>query len=233
MTTIADEDHGASSVIDMTEPSDDAEHERANEMIAESSLPPTNPNVKRSALVIVKSEPSSKRPKTSHAGEVNGVVGACAATDEAESSLLVAAMPDPCDSRGNSVGDKNPLRTFNNGETNNDNDDDDVMVVEAPAKILVPIHMAAGGWKTTGDDELQMMGYANPVLLPHLRPYCSEQLTAFCPLSGFTFTNEARTIPPWAMMGYDTNADICNLCYCYVCDKPAKDCQVCVIDTQV
>jgi hypothetical protein len=130
----------------------------------------------------------------------------------------VAAMPDPCDSRGNSVGNKK-------GKTNDDNDDD-AMVVEAPAKILVPIHMAAAGLKTTGDDELQMMGYANPVLLPHLRPYCTEQQTAFCPLSGFTFTNEARTIPPWAMMGYDTNADICDFCYCYVCDKPAKDCQV-------
>jgi hypothetical protein len=45
-------------------------------------------------------------------------------------------------------------------------------------------------------------------------------------LSNFRFNGKSRYIPPWATIGKDGNQANCDLCYCYVCDKPAKDCQV-------
>jgi hypothetical protein len=62
---------------------------------------------------------------------------------------------------------------------------------------------------------------------PHLRRDC-HNVTRFVTLSNIRFRGNSRYIPPWALIGKDGNAEMCNLCQCYVCGKPAKDCPVCV-----
>ncbi len=66
---------------------------------------------------------------------------------------------------------------------------------------------------------------ADPVHPSHFRQSCNE--TKFIALSNFRFKGKSRYIPPWAMIGKDGNVEMCDFCHCYVCDKPAKECQVC------
>jgi hypothetical protein len=92
--------------------------------------------------------------------------------------------------------------------------DDCATAVESPAAIAFPATSAASGEMKT------MAGQTH-----HFRHHCKKK--SFVPLTEFVFKCEARYIPRWAMIGKDGNAEICNQCYCFVCDKPAKDCEVC------
>lgn len=56
-----------------------------------------------------------------------------------------------------------------------------------------------------GDEELQIVGTANEQRFPHSRQDCLE----------FRYTADNDN---------HSNAQFCKLCYCYVCDKPASEC---------
>jgi hypothetical protein len=68
--------------------------------------------------------------------------------------------------------------------------------------------------------------------LPHYRHDCTVKPFASVSNNGngwhrnFSMRGKSLFIPPWAMRGKEQNAEMCDLCQCYVCDKPAKECQV-------
>jgi len=55
------------------------------------------------------------------------------------------------------------------------------------------------------DADVQMVGVVNEVKLPHMRQHCTKH--KFVPNSTIS------------------NSKFCNLCYCFVCDVPAKECK--------
>ncbi len=118
-------------------------------------------------------------------------------------------------------------------------DDDAVMIVDAPTKTMctvgpnnatLPHDPTTTTTTTTMEDGVEMIGYANATRLPHHRQHCTET-TKYVPLPDIRYRGESFYIPPWAMDGTHGNAEFCDFCYCYVCDKPAKDCQVRVSTT--
>ncbi|CAM9800879.1 unnamed protein product [Chrysoparadoxa australica] len=79
--------------------------------------------------------------------------------------------------------------------------DDSCMVVDAPTPAEVPTTGAATSQDEDGD-ECMVVGGTAAVSLPHLRCHCTE----------YPFDKpEERT-------------KACDCCYCYLCDKPTKEC---------
>jgi len=70
------------------------------------------------------------------------------------------------------------------------------------------------------DDEIQIVGGKNIVNLPHSRQHCIHCRFDPSPIDGdklFFFSQRKAII--------DKNKETCPACYCYVCDKPAAECQ--------
>jgi hypothetical protein len=92
---------------------------------------------------------------------------------------------------------------------------DDVEVVEASTRAIAPaetIHNAANDWD---DDDVVMVGTINEMRLPHMRHDCVK----------FKFNQNPTN-------RHDIRAknwEHCDLCYCYVCDVPVKECKVSTI----
>jgi hypothetical protein len=79
----------------------------------------------------------------------------------------------------------------------------DVEVVErAPAVV----YTSREGGETNDDDEIQLVGTVNEQKLPHMRPHCLEHVYQ-------------------SSTGIHQNQRFCDLCYCYVCDVKASDCE--------
>ncbi len=121
--------------------------------------------------------------------------------------------------------------TLDDGDTNhNDNDDDDddsaVEIIDAPSfreqqHQLAKAAAASASTTNNGgdqdsDEELQCVGTANETKLPHNRQDCLE----------FRYNNSSNTTNSSSCCADTTviNAKFCQLCYCYVCDKPASEC---------
>jgi hypothetical protein len=64
------------------------------------------------------------------------------------------------------------------------------------------------------DDEVMVVGHINHVELPHLRQHCTV----------FPFDDTPDVYDVYAQSVVTVNMQSCPLCYCYVCDCPAKDC---------
>ena len=61
----------------------------------------------------------------------------------------------------------------------------------------------------------------------HLRRHCTERPFVYLPFFEHKASGrQIRYIPPWATRGAEGNAKVCDLCYCYVCDAPVKECRV-------
>lgn len=105
----------------------------------------------------------------------------------------------------------------NNNVADIDNDDDVVIVDPSSIKDDVqPIQEDL-------NDEVQAVGEKNAVHLPHLRQHCTK----------FQFTQDfgrdfisARTTAERDKIrkAGDLNKKYCDLCYCFVCDKPVSEC---------
>ncbi len=110
-------------------------------------------------------------------------------------------------------------------------DDDCVMLAEAPQQqmTLCPEQAttasSTGNLKRGDDDDIELVGCKNQCRFPHLRQHCIDK--PFAPASPY-FVNGflvCMTSPSPSLQG-GKNVEMCDLCYCYICDKPAKDCQV-------
>lgn len=86
-----------------------------------------------------------------------------------------------------------------------DNDDDEVEIVDPPPKVTpVKSDRCAQSDADVGDDDVQVTG-TTATSLPHMRPHCTKY-----PLDiGMT----------------PSNSQACELCYCYVCDAPFRECE--------
>jgi hypothetical protein len=118
----------------------------------------------------------------------------------------------------------------NDYDDNQNDDDDDAMMVE-PLSTKSP----AGSnprevTKTTHstrkeEEEAETTTETRPT---HLREFCTEK--PFVPLPETRYIGNDHQdlfIPPWATTcGTEQNVEFCDLCYCFVCNKPAKECQV-------
>ena len=79
-------------------------------------------------------------------------------------------------------------------------DYEDVQVIDAPVAVV-----AAAASASSRDTDIELVGTVNEQKLPHMRPHCLEER--------FDANSSTKS------MKY------CSLCYCYVCDIPAQDCQ--------
>ena len=97
-----------------------------------------------------------------------------------------------------------------------DNDGDDVVeVVDGEPRRARPGAASARPTTATateddGDEELEIVGTHNEQRLPHNRQDCLE--CRYVPAGDDTRAD-------------DSNARYCGLCYCYVCDRPAFECE--------
>ncbi len=90
-------------------------------------------------------------------------------------------------------------------------DSEGVEVVEATAPVLAAATMVPEQAKNTATDkDVVVEGVLNETRLPHMRQHCTR-----CPFNFHSVTSSRR----------ETNSSSCDLCYCYVCDCPVKDCK--------
>lgn len=88
-------------------------------------------------------------------------------------------------------------------------DDDDIQVVEKASLSAFQSDV-----KTTGDEEVQLVGFIGDKL-PHVRCHCPDNKFVNCSVHSPNHIVRAAL---------ESNQKTCTLCYCYVCDKPASDC---------
>lgn len=112
-----------------------------------------------------------------------------------------------------------------------ENDDKDNVETVEPARPVVAMVCPVATSKETStatSDDIEMAGVANQTRLPHhLRAHCTEHSFVQLPVDVELPGNNVY-IPPWTTKGAEGNVAFCDLCYCYVCDKPAKECKVCI-----
>lgn len=85
---------------------------------------------------------------------------------------------------------------------------DDVEIVDVPAAKIA----AEESLTNDTDGDVVMVGTINETILPHMRPHCTK----------FKFQPNPNNRSNVRV----SNALHCDLCYCYVCDKPVKECEV-------
>eukprot|EP00978_Attheya_sp_CCMP212_P006733 scaffold15609_cov55-Attheya_sp.AAC.2 len=95
--------------------------------------------------------------------------------------------------------------------------DDEVQIVDRPASWIVtpekPREKSSGLYDADTEDEeddVKVVGTVNALQLPHMRCHCTT--APFCEI-GILSTAQK-----------EMNANACDLCYCYVCDVPVKEC---------
>jgi len=101
---------------------------------------------------------------------------------------------------------------------------DGLEIVDQPPVVL-PIATGVASplaSATDGDEEIQIVGGMNIVNLPHSRQHCTH-----CKFDPTRF--DGRLL--YKRETIDKNKEVCSQCYCYVCDKPAKECQSWFSDT--
>lgn len=94
-------------------------------------------------------------------------------------------------------------------------EDDGLEIVDAPVAASAEAASMPASAADEAEEEIQMVGGKNLVNLPHTRQNCTQN--QFDPaLYNLAFSFKRETI--------DKNKETCEQCYCYVCDKPATEC---------
>jgi hypothetical protein len=88
---------------------------------------------------------------------------------------------------------------------------EDVEVAEPIKNAMVPVAQKP----TASDEDVVVVGAANQLRLPHMRQHCTEFKFDPTPADITGRYNQATLV---------ANSKACDLCYCYVCDLPVKDC---------
>jgi hypothetical protein len=92
--------------------------------------------------------------------------------------------------------------------------DDEIEIVDA-SEVAVNVVQVVHKNATDEDDEVIVVGHVNHVELPHLRQHCTA----------FPFDEDTPDVHDvYAQSVVTVNVQSCPLCYCYVCDRPVKDC---------
>ncbi len=105
---------------------------------------------------------------------------------------------------------------------NNNTDNDEVEIIEPGAP---EIHAATAQAASTNDDDIELVGTANETRLPHMRQHCPDnKFVQDVVALNRQRTNLAVGKGRQVDEGKTGNASFCDLCYCFVCDKPAKEC---------
>jgi hypothetical protein len=107
----------------------------------------------------------------------------------------------------------NPVDIEDSPLFNVDNSDDEIEIVDASEAAVNMVQVVQKN-ATGDDDEVMVVGHVNHVELPHLRQHCT----------GFLFDDTPDVYDVYAQSVVTVNVQSCPLCYCYVCDCPAKDC---------
>jgi hypothetical protein len=125
----------------------------------------------------------------------------------------------------NSKSKKTDAAALTRLEENDDDDDIQLvdaphMVLEEPPKYVPPFASMPGHMKEADqdkEDEIAVVGTRHPrVRLPHMRQHCT--IHPFC-VSGTKILP-----PPLFFKRWQQNKAHCELCYCYVCDVPVRQC---------
>ena len=93
--------------------------------------------------------------------------------------------------------------------------------VEVIPRIAPVIHPVAA---SIADEEIELVGTANESRLPHMRQHCPENkfVADVIHMQACFHMTEERTAAK--VEGLQGNPKFCDLCFCYVCDKPASEC---------
>ena len=95
-------------------------------------------------------------------------------------------------------------------------EDDGLEVVDQSDQPLVPVARMPTPSTSANDDDVEVVGAKNEVRLPHMRQHCTQ----------FKFDPTPSTVQQqYQQSTLDTNSKSCDLCYCYVCDCPVKECK--------
>lgn len=115
-------------------------------------------------------------------------------------------------------------------DRNDDNDDDDVSIIDEPEKS--PKDPPAVTVTTPNNDNVlespTWLEYLRRI--PHDRESCPDHSFVHLPETLYMDNDDHFEVflPPWATIGAEKNVECCDFCRCIVCDKPAKECQVCI-----
>ena len=129
-------------------------------------------------------------------------------------------------------------------DDDDDDDDDVVEIVDPPPPpsfaavtpehaVVKPLTKSSKCSHNVDDDDIQVVGTVNTVALPHMRPHCTvypfkkkkNQLAVINLSKDDDDEDDNNNNDADSIDNKNPNRQYCNLCYCYVCDVPAKDCK--------
>jgi proliferating cell nuclear antigen len=96
-----------------------------------------------------------------------------------------------------------------------DDHDDEVKVVDPPPQLVTPVKSSEAA-AAADDDDIQVVATRHSHALPHMRPHCTVHVFQTEEINVDASPESTRSSP---------NRQACRLCYCYVCDRPVRDCQ--------
>ena len=97
----------------------------------------------------------------------------------------------------------------------------EVVVVEP---VAPEIHAVASTQAASANDDVLVVGTANESRLPHMRQHCTENKFVQDVISLNSYSHTTAPKSHEMQEGKTGNVKFCDLCFCYVCDKPAKEC---------
>ena len=96
----------------------------------------------------------------------------------------------------------------------------EVEVIEREGPEIHPVAAASAG----ADEDIEVVGTANESRLPHMRQHCTEKKfvkdVIHLQSKAYKTAEQSQAVRD----GLASNSACCDLCYCFVCDKPAKEC---------
>ena len=102
-----------------------------------------------------------------------------------------------------------------------DEDDDEIEVIEH----VQPAFTSTAATKTTGeDDDVEVVGFIGHKL-PHMRCHCPDNHFQTVHLNLIRDRYVSAASRQGLLTALEQNKKACDLCYCYVCDKPYNECQ--------
>eukprot|EP00581_Thalassiosira_minuscula_P004898 CAMPEP_0183740068 /NCGR_PEP_ID=MMETSP0737-20130205/58762_1 /TAXON_ID=385413 /ORGANISM="Thalassiosira miniscula, Strain CCMP1093" /LENGTH=378 /DNA_ID=CAMNT_0025975053 /DNA_START=73 /DNA_END=1209 /DNA_ORIENTATION=- len=159
----------------------------------------------------------------------SNIVISCLSDDDGDDNISYNLRPSTRRSGSQKENiDNERRRGANNDDGDDDDDEDDEIEVVDKADsaktttAATTATAAASSNKDNGEDndeELQMVGVSNEQKFPHSRQDCLEfRYCANAALNTRIGSGENSN-------NGNLNSKFCSLCYCYVCDKPAGECE--------